>query len=74
MVMINFLKTMSFNYHMEERKFIKASLTVTHWRKSFLQLLLLQVYASFPFRQSNKTCIILGLYESSLDFQRRWKE
>ena len=38
----------------------------TRWRKSFLQLLLLKVFDSFLFRQSNKTCSILGLYQSYL--------
>ena len=38
---------------------------IQHWRKSFLQLLLLQVWESLLFRYSKKTCSIHGLHDSS---------
>ena len=69
-ISINFYKNNVFQLLHEIKKiFIKASCN----RKSFLQLLLLKVWESFLFRESKKTCSILGLYDSSVDFKRKTK-
>ena len=62
---------MSSSYHMEKKTFMEASCNhnIHTGEKDFLQLLLLKVWESFLFRQSKKTCSILGLYDSSLDFR-----
>ena len=64
-------KVMSYSYHMEEKTFVETSCTnnIILW-KSFVQLLLLKVCETFPFRQSWKLVVYLGLYESSLYYQR----
>ena len=46
----------------------KLHLYYTHWRKTFLQLLLLKVCESFIFRQIKKGEVYFGLYESSFTF------
>ena len=62
-------KITSSSYHMEQKTSIGASCTYnihTHWRKRFLQLLLLKVCGSFRFWQIKKFEVHFGLYESSL--------
>ena len=53
----------------------KQAVTIAHplGKKFFVPLLLLKACESFILRQIKKkcTCIMLGLYECSLDFQRK---
>ena len=57
------------SYHMEQKTYVEASCIYnTHWKKYFLQLLLLKVCGSFRFRQIKKLEVYFGLYESSFIF------
>ena len=43
----------------------------TNWRKRFLEVLILKVCESFPFRETEKVIVYFGLYGSSLHFCER---
>ena len=54
---------------MEEKTFIEAScIYETHWRKHFLQLLLLKACESFKLGQIKKPEADFGMHESSFTF------
>ena len=57
---------------MEEKTFIEAScIYETHWRKHFLQLLLLKACESFKLGQIKKPEADFGMHESSLLLWKR---
>ena len=62
---------MSSSYYMKQKAFVKASRTnkwYIHWRKGFLQLLLLKFVDHFFSDEVKKRVVYFGLYEPSLHF------